>query len=57
MRQRVADTQLLSGAMNEAALWIAQGGNPQAAEQALDQLLTGLRPSASGPPTAPPQSA
>jgi AcrR family transcriptional regulator len=36
--------QLLSGAMNEAALWIARGGDPQAAEQALDQLLTGLHP-------------
>lgn len=35
--------RLLSGAMNEAALWIAQGGDPQAAEQALDRLLAGLR--------------
>ncbi|MFJ4871429.1 TetR/AcrR family transcriptional regulator [Streptomyces sp. NPDC088757] len=35
--------RLLSGAMNEAALWIARGGDPQAAEQALDRLLTGLR--------------
>ncbi|MBW1599467.1 TetR/AcrR family transcriptional regulator [Streptomyces sp. JJ38] len=42
-------TQLLSGAMNEAALWIAQGGNPHAAEQALDQLLTGLRPPTTHP--------
>ncbi|OKJ64337.1 TetR/AcrR family transcriptional regulator [Streptomyces sp. CB02261] len=36
-------TRLLSGAMNEAALWIARGGDPRAAEQALDRLLTGLR--------------
>ncbi|MFF5788044.1 TetR/AcrR family transcriptional regulator [Streptomyces sp. NPDC012693] len=36
-------TRLLSGAMNEAALWIARGGDPRAAEQALDGLLTGLR--------------
>ncbi|MCJ0872704.1 TetR/AcrR family transcriptional regulator [Streptomyces sp. AP-93] len=35
--------RLLSGAMNEAALWIARGGDPQAAEQALDRLLSGLR--------------
>ncbi|MFJ7777617.1 TetR/AcrR family transcriptional regulator [Streptomyces yangpuensis] len=35
--------RLLSGAMNEAALWIARGGDPQSAEQALDRLLTGLR--------------
>lgn len=38
--------RLLSGAMNEAALWIARGGDPQAAEQALDRLLAGLRTSA-----------
>ncbi|MGW7440838.1 TetR/AcrR family transcriptional regulator [Streptomyces sp. NPDC054849] len=37
--------RLLSGAMNEAALWIARGGDPQAAEQALDRLLAGLRTS------------
>ncbi|WP_284573950.1 TetR/AcrR family transcriptional regulator [Streptomyces sp. 2P-4] len=37
-------TRLLSGAMNEAALWIAQGGDAEAAEQALDRLLAGLRP-------------
>ncbi|MFE5509485.1 TetR/AcrR family transcriptional regulator [Streptomyces sp. NPDC056529] len=36
-------TRLLSGAMNEAALWIARGGEPRAAEQALDRLLAGLR--------------
>ncbi|MFC9758750.1 TetR/AcrR family transcriptional regulator [Streptomyces sp. NPDC056921] len=36
-------TRLLSGAMNEAALWIARGGDPHAAEQALDRLLAGLR--------------
>ncbi|MFJ6518220.1 TetR/AcrR family transcriptional regulator [Streptomyces filamentosus] len=36
-------SRLLSGAMNEAALWIARGGTPQAAEQALDRLLEGLR--------------
>ncbi|MFF7203028.1 TetR/AcrR family transcriptional regulator [Streptomyces sp. NPDC008141] len=35
--------RLLSGAMNEAALWIARGGDPHAVEQALDRLLTGLR--------------
>ncbi|MFJ3159839.1 TetR/AcrR family transcriptional regulator [Streptomyces kanasensis] len=35
--------RLLSGAMNEAALWIARGGDQQAAEQALDRLLVGLR--------------
>ncbi|GGV23756.1 TetR/AcrR family transcriptional regulator [Streptomyces griseoflavus] len=35
--------RLLSGAMNEAALWIARGGDPPAAEQALDRLLAGLR--------------
>ncbi|WP_239590159.1 TetR/AcrR family transcriptional regulator [Streptomyces aureoverticillatus] len=35
--------RLLSGAMNEAALWIARGGDPGAAEQALDRLLAGLR--------------
>ncbi|MFF8264240.1 hypothetical protein [Streptomyces virginiae] len=35
--------RLLSGAMNEAALWIARGGHPQAGEQALDRLLAGLR--------------
>ncbi|MFG2332726.1 TetR/AcrR family transcriptional regulator [Streptomyces sp. NPDC048604] len=35
--------RLLSGAMNEAALWIAQGGDPQAAERALDRLLAGLQ--------------
>lgn len=39
-------TQLLSGAMNEAALWIARGGDPQAGEQALDRLLAGLRTTA-----------
>ncbi|MFK0258178.1 TetR/AcrR family transcriptional regulator [Streptomyces sp. NPDC090445] len=36
-------SRLLSGAMNEAALWIARGGDPHAAEQALDRLLAGLR--------------
>ncbi|GGY25720.1 TetR/AcrR family transcriptional regulator [Streptomyces omiyaensis] len=35
--------RLLSGAMNEAALWIARGGDPVSAEQALDRLLAGLR--------------
>ncbi|MFJ3876849.1 TetR/AcrR family transcriptional regulator [Streptomyces sp. NPDC090077] len=35
--------RLLSGAMNETALWIARGGDPQAAEEALDRLLSGLR--------------
>ncbi|MDT0386163.1 TetR/AcrR family transcriptional regulator [Streptomyces dubilierae] len=35
--------RLLSGALNEAALWIARGGDLRAAEQALDRLLTGLR--------------
>ncbi|MFE0810922.1 TetR/AcrR family transcriptional regulator [Streptomyces sp. NPDC058794] len=38
--------RLLSGAMNEAALWIARGGDTQAAEQTLDRLLAGLRTSA-----------
>lgn len=42
--------RLLSGAMNEAALWIARGGDPQAAEQALDRLLAGLRAPARRPP-------
>lgn len=36
-------SRLLSGAMNEAALWIARGGDAQAAEQALDRILAGLR--------------
>ncbi|WP_345288211.1 TetR/AcrR family transcriptional regulator [Streptomyces gulbargensis] len=35
--------RLLSGAINEAALWIARGGDPQTGEQALDRLLAGLR--------------
>ncbi|MET9776434.1 TetR/AcrR family transcriptional regulator [Streptomyces sp. NPDC006367] len=35
--------RLLSGAMNEAALWIARGGDSRAGEQALDRLLAGLR--------------
>ncbi|WP_206731271.1 hypothetical protein [Streptomyces sp. C] len=35
--------RLLPGAMNEAALWIARGGDAQGAEQALDSLLAGLR--------------
>ncbi|MES4908416.1 MULTISPECIES: hypothetical protein [unclassified Streptomyces] len=38
--------RLLSGAMNEAALWLARSTSPQAlaqTERALDQLLTGLR--------------
>lgn len=35
--------RLLSGAMNEGALWVARGGDPHAAEQALDRLLAGLR--------------
>ncbi|MEU2547038.1 hypothetical protein ABZ618_16625 [Streptomyces roseolus] len=35
--------RLLSGAMDEAALWITRGGDPRAAERALDRLLTGLR--------------
>ncbi|MEV4947953.1 TetR/AcrR family transcriptional regulator [Streptomyces sp. NPDC053755] len=38
--------RLLSGAMNEAALWIARGGDPRAGEQALDRLLAGLRATA-----------
>ncbi|MCB5168357.1 TetR/AcrR family transcriptional regulator [Streptomyces bambusae] len=45
--------RLLSGGMNETALWIARGGDPQAAEQALDRLLAGLRATpAAGRPTA-----
>ena len=38
--------RLLSGAMNEAVLWLARSGSPQArtqTEQALDLLLNGLR--------------
>ncbi|MFI8371430.1 TetR/AcrR family transcriptional regulator [Streptomyces sp. NPDC085466] len=38
--------RLLSGAMNEAALWIARGGDPEATTHSLDHLLTGLRTSA-----------
>ncbi|MFJ3582809.1 TetR/AcrR family transcriptional regulator [Streptomyces sp. NPDC090127] len=47
--------RLLSGAMNEAALWIARGGDLRAAEQALDRLLTGLHTPHRRPPTAPPR--
>ncbi|UUN25276.1 TetR/AcrR family transcriptional regulator [Streptomyces sp. FIT100] len=39
-------TQILSGAMNEAALWVARSGSPEAldsAVEALDRLLAGLR--------------
>jgi AcrR family transcriptional regulator len=39
-------TRLLSGAMNEAALWLARSTTPQApaqTERALDRLLNGLR--------------
>lgn len=43
----MALTHLLSGAMNEASLWIAQSENPQAAldeaQQALGAVLDGLR--------------
>ncbi|MFF2778084.1 TetR/AcrR family transcriptional regulator [Streptomyces sp. NPDC058052] len=35
--------RLLSGAMNEGALWIARGGDPGATVRSLDRLLTGLR--------------
>ncbi|MER6137694.1 TetR/AcrR family transcriptional regulator [Streptomyces sp. NPDC001815] len=38
--------RLLSGAMNEAVLWLARSGDPQARSQtevALDRLLNGLR--------------
>ncbi|MEU2655408.1 TetR/AcrR family transcriptional regulator [Streptomyces sp. NPDC007325] len=35
--------RLLSGAMNEAALWIARGGDPEATTHSLDRLLKGLR--------------
>ncbi|MEU2723060.1 TetR/AcrR family transcriptional regulator [Streptomyces smyrnaeus] len=38
--------RLLSGAMNEAALWLARSAGPEAAaqtERALDRLLNGLR--------------
>ncbi|MBH5337457.1 TetR/AcrR family transcriptional regulator [Streptomyces pactum] len=42
--------RLLSGAMNESALWIARGGDPRAAERALDRLLAGLRTPAGAPP-------
>ncbi|WP_435969699.1 TetR/AcrR family transcriptional regulator [Streptomyces sp. Qhu_M48] len=39
-------TRLLSGAMNEAALWLARSGTPEALEltvDALDGLLAGIR--------------
>nr|WP_203596984.1 TetR/AcrR family transcriptional regulator [Actinomadura bangladeshensis] len=39
-------TRLLSGAMNEAALWLARSTTPEApaqTERALDRLLNGLR--------------
>ncbi|MER5966989.1 TetR/AcrR family transcriptional regulator [Streptomyces sp. NPDC002057] len=39
-------TRLLSGAMNEAALWLARSGTPEALEltvRALDGLLAGIR--------------
>ncbi|MEU2432072.1 TetR/AcrR family transcriptional regulator [Streptomyces sp. NPDC007861] len=38
--------QILSGAMNEAALWVARSGSPEALDSAvetLDRLLAGLR--------------
>ncbi|MFJ3838297.1 TetR/AcrR family transcriptional regulator [Streptomyces sp. NPDC090054] len=35
--------RLLSGAMNEAVLWLARGGDLSATERALDRLLSGLR--------------
>jgi len=38
--------RLLSGAMNEAALWLARSTDPEAraqTERALDRLLNGLR--------------
>ncbi|MFF9146925.1 TetR/AcrR family transcriptional regulator [Streptomyces sp. NPDC014861] len=38
--------RLLSGAMNEAALWIARGGDPRATAASLDRLLSGLRAAA-----------
>ncbi len=45
-------THLLSGAMNEAALWIAQSGNPQVAlseaTQSLKYILEALRVKESG---------
>ncbi|WP_199039677.1 TetR/AcrR family transcriptional regulator [Glycomyces salinus] len=40
-------TRLLSGAMNEAALWLARSDDPEAltqTERALERLLDGLRP-------------
>ncbi|GAB3225277.1 TetR/AcrR family transcriptional regulator [Glycomyces halotolerans] len=56
---RVIDNQpveplarLLSGAMNESALWIARSEHPQAltqAEEALERLLSGLRTEAGTP--------
>ncbi|GAA4776696.1 TetR/AcrR family transcriptional regulator [Streptomyces sanyensis] len=39
-------TRMLSGAMNEAALWVARSGSPEALELAvgtLDRILDGLR--------------
>lgn len=34
---------LLSGAMNEAALWVAAGGDPESAEAALLRMIRSLR--------------
>ncbi|WP_114559997.1 TetR/AcrR family transcriptional regulator [Desertihabitans aurantiacus] len=50
-----AAAALLSGAMNEAALWVAEGGDREAAESGLQRLVGSLRrrPSdADGPPPA-----
>ncbi|MBY6686129.1 TetR/AcrR family transcriptional regulator [Rhodococcus sp. BP-149] len=38
-----AATALLSGAMNDGALWIAEGGDPDAVLTALTVMLRGLR--------------
>jgi AcrR family transcriptional regulator len=52
-----AAAHLLSGAMNEAALWVARADPVPpalaAATDALDRLLEGLRPRGSPPPCAP----
>ncbi|MFH8367638.1 TetR/AcrR family transcriptional regulator [Streptomyces sp. NPDC018031] len=46
--------RLLSGAMNEAALWLARSADPRApadTERALDRLLRGLRADGGRPPS------
>ena len=45
-----AATALLSGAMNDGALWIAEGGDPEAIRRALVVMMRGLRRGAAVPP-------